>query len=229
MEFNLAAVHEAIAAAIPDRECIVAGDDRRSWAQVTDRTRRLAGYLHDRGLGRVTPRAQLPPWESGQDHVALYLHNCPEYIEAMLGAFKARAAPFNVNYRYVRDELAYLFADARPVAVLYHAALGPTLEQAGPLPEVMICVDDGSGIAPLPGSVPYEQALEATGVAPHDLDPDDCYLLYTGGTTGRPKGALWRQADIFVAGMSGASSSTAWRRSSSGRGTASSACCPSPR
>jgi 3-oxocholest-4-en-26-oate---CoA ligase len=204
MEFNLAAIHEAVAAAVPDDECIVTADRRLSWAEVTDRTRRLADYFRRRGLGAVVPRSDLSPWESGQDHVALYLRNCPEYIEAMLGAFKARAVSFNVNYRYVPDELRYLFADAGPKALIYHAAFAPALRQSGPLPEVLICVDDGSGETPLPGSVAYEDALaQGEPHRPENLSPDDCYLLYTGGTTGMPKGALWRQADIFVAGMSG--------------------------
>ena len=112
---NLAAIHEAIAAAIPERECLVFRERRLTWAQVTDRTRRLADVLRRAGLGCSRERAQLRNWESGQSHVALYLYNGNEYLEGMLGAFKARCVPFNVNYRYVEEELEYLFdnADAR--------------------------------------------------------------------------------------------------------------------
>ncbi|MEE8580655.1 MAG: AMP-binding protein, partial [Myxococcota bacterium] len=99
--FNLARVHEAIAAAIPDRECLVFRDRRFSWQQVTERSRRLADVLRRHGLGATRPRSTLENWESGQDHVALYMHNGNEYLEGMLGAYKARCAPFNVNYRYV--------------------------------------------------------------------------------------------------------------------------------
>ena len=116
MDFNLAEIHEAIAAAVPERECIVHGARRLTWAQVNDRSRRLANLLRARGLGGTRERAGLDGWESGQDHLALYLYNGPEYLEGMLGAFKARVAPFNVNYRYVEEELLYLMRDARPRA-----------------------------------------------------------------------------------------------------------------
>src|SRR5581483_8225983 len=112
MDLNLAEIHEAIAAAVPDRECIVFRDRRLTWRDVTDRTRRLANHLRSRGLGLHRERGELAGWQSGQDHLAIYLHNGNEYLEAMLGAFKARVAPFNVNYRYVAEELVYLLRDA---------------------------------------------------------------------------------------------------------------------
>ena len=97
MEFSVAEVHEAIAATRPDAECLVFRDLRLTWADVTERTRRLANYLIDAGLGTHTERSQLAGHESGQDHLAVYLHNGNEYLESMLAAFKARVAPFNVN------------------------------------------------------------------------------------------------------------------------------------
>src|SRR5512139_3928583 len=111
MEFNLAQVHEAVAAAVPDRECVVWRDRRLSYAEITERTRRLANHLLGRGLGVRAERATLGGHESGQAHLACYLHNGNEYLEAMLGAYKARVAPFNVNYRYVTEELRYLLND----------------------------------------------------------------------------------------------------------------------
>src|SRR5208283_793950 len=93
---NLGTIHEAIASAIPGREALVFRDRRFTWAEVADRTRRLAAVLRGHGLGCHAERAGLRNWESGQDHVALYLHNGNEYLEGMLGAFKARVAPFNV-------------------------------------------------------------------------------------------------------------------------------------
>ena len=107
-DHNVAALHEAIAAAVPERECIVAGGVRCTWGEVTDRTRRLAAVLADAGIGLrsdVADRAALPPWESPHDHVALYLHNGHEYLEGMLGAWKARAVAVNINYRNVATEL----------------------------------------------------------------------------------------------------------------------------
>ena len=119
---NLARIHEAIAEAIPDRECIVYGERRFSWAETTERTRRLAAVLRAAGLGRHRERSVLLGHESGQDHVALYLYNGNEYLEGMLGSYKACAAPFNVNYRYVDEELVYLLDNADAKAVVFHAS-----------------------------------------------------------------------------------------------------------
>lgn len=211
MEFNLAQVFSAVAAANPDRDCIVFGDRRFSFQQIEDRSRRLARALHDRGLGARRERAELAPHESGQSHLALYLANGNEYLEGMLGAYNARVAPFNVNYRYVADELVYLLTNARAEAIMYHARYAPTLaealQQAGDqLPAIsLIHVDDDSGNDPLPEAVRYEELLAATSADPLDLalSPDDLYVLYTGGTTGMPKGVLWRQHDIFINAMGG--------------------------
>lgn len=203
MELDLAGVHEAIAAVQPDHECLVAGERRLTWARMTERTRRLASLLHRHGLGCHRDRAELQPWESGQDHLALYLHNCPEYLEGMLGAFKARVAPFNVNYRYVADELRGLLADARPAAMVFHAAFAPRVAEI--LPDVpslrlLLQVPDRSGHELLAGARWYEDALESAPpvLPPVTPSPDDLFLLYTGGTTARPKGVLWRQGDAIA-------------------------------
>ena len=208
MDFNLAEINEAVAAAVPERECLVWRERRLSRARFNERTRRLANYLLSRGLRAHRERAALQRWESGQDHVALYMYNCPEYLEGMIGSFKARTVPVNVNYRYVAEELRYLLRDSGARAIVYHAGFAPTLAEVLPdLPEleVRIQVDDGSGHALLPGAVDYEAAL--AGSSPErpavDWSPDDLYILYTGGTTGMPKGVLWRQADIYVAALGG--------------------------
>jgi fatty-acyl-CoA synthase len=208
MELNLAEVSETIAAAIPDREMMVWRDRRLTYSQVAERSRRLANHLLARGLGVRRERAEIAGWESGQDHVALYLYNCPEYVEGMLGAYKSRTAPFNVNYRYVDEELVYLLRDAKARAIVYHACFAPTLARIRPqLPEleVLVQVSDSSGEPLLPGAVEYEAALAGASAARPDVacSPDDLYILYTGGTTGMPKGVLWRQADIFVAALGG--------------------------
>ena len=210
MEFNFAEVSEAIAAAVPDRELLVFRDRRLRAAELAQRSRRLASFLASRGLGAHRERAELANHESGQDHLAIYLYNGNEYIEGMLGAFKSRVAPLNVNYRYVEEELLYLFRNAGARAVLYHAEFAPrvaAIRSALPDLELLIQVADGSRNPLLPGAVDYETALAAASPTLPDLrhSPDDLYILYTGGTTGMPKGVLWRSADIYVAAMGAAS------------------------
>lgn len=208
MEFNLASIQEAIAEAIPERECLVFRDRRLCFRDFNERTRRLGNWLRERGLGVRRERDRLAGWESGQDHLALYLYNCNEYMEGMVGAYKARVAPFNVNYRYVEEELVYLLEDAGARGIVYHAGFAPMLAKVLPeLPEidVLLQVDDGSGNDLLPGAADYERALAGASAARPELEwsPDDLYILYTGGTTGMPKGVLWRQADIYIASLGG--------------------------
>jgi len=208
MEFNLATVNEAVAAAVPDRDAIVWGDRRISYGELAGRTRRLANHLLAEGFTVHAERDELAGHESGQDHLALYLHNGNEYLEGMLGAYKARVAPFNVNYRYVAEELQYLLTDSGARGIMFHSAFAPTLEAVrGELPKLttLLQVADASGHALLPGAVWYEDALAAASDAPPPVvpSPDDLYILYTGGTTGMPKGVLWRQADIYPAALGG--------------------------
>ena len=207
-ELALATVHEAIAETRPDAECLVSGDRRFTWAQVTERTRRLANALGDRGLGCHTERSALEGHRSGQDHVAIYLHNGNEYLEVMLGSLKARVASLNVNYRYVAEELRYLLTDSAARAVVVHSSFAPTLAEVLPdLPglEVILQVADDSGHDLLPGAVWYEDALAAASPERPDVEwsPDDLYMLYTGGTTGMPKGVMWRNADAMRACFGG--------------------------
>lgn len=208
MAFSFADVHEAIAAAIPDREALVWRDRRLTYGELASRSRRLANYLNQRGVGVHAEREALAGHESGQDHVALYLYNGNEYVEGMLGAFKARAASLNVNYRYVEEELQYLFDNSKCRALVYHAAFADrvaAVRDALPNLEVLIQVADQSGVDLLPGAVDYEEALASVSdeMPPVTPSPDDLYILYTGGTTGMPKGVLWRSDDIFVAAMGG--------------------------
>jgi acyl-CoA synthetase (AMP-forming)/AMP-acid ligase II len=207
---NVAELHEAIAARVGDRDCIVTATSRLSWDDVTDRTRRLARVLAGAGLGLRAAGGPMAVerWASPHDHVALYLYNGPEYLEGMLGAWKARCAPININYRYVAAELAYVLGDSRARAVIVGGHFVDTLAEVLPAlterlgdegPPLILQVDDGSGAPLLPGARWYEEALaSADPAAPEALSADDRYVLYTGGTTGMPKGVLWRQGDFLA-------------------------------
>lgn len=213
MEFNLAEVQEALAEQLGGREAIVSAERRFSWAELTDRTRRLANVLRSGGLTVRAERPGLADHETGQDRVAICLLNGHEYLESILGAMKARAAPCNVNYRYVTSELEELLADMSPRAVVYHGQFASSMEgalsrlcEAGVLDRpLLLQVGDGSGARLLDGALDYETALASASPARPAVQwsPDDLYVLYTGGTTGKPKGVLWRQADIFVTALGG--------------------------
>jgi acyl-CoA synthetase (AMP-forming)/AMP-acid ligase II len=202
MEINLAAVHEAIAAVIPESDCIVQGSARYTFAETTARTRKLAGALIAAGLGCHTEREHLHEWESGQDHVALLMHNSPEYLEVMLASYKSRTVPCNVNYRYVANELSYLLNDCSAKAIFFHSSYSKVLHdvlQELPGTPLLVQVPDISGLPLIPGAQWYDDVLangDASLVDPSTWSPDDLYCCYTGGTTGMPKGAIWRQADI---------------------------------
>ncbi|WP_067898118.1 AMP-binding protein [Nocardia vaccinii] len=202
IEFDFASTIELVARTFPDRPAIIHGMRRETFSDFVVRARRLARFLSDRGFGCFAERSELAGHEVGQHLMAQYLHNSPEYLEGMIGAYRARVAPFNINYRYGVDELRYLLRDARPAIIQFHSTFAPVLrealgsESAGIL---LLQVADDSGEPLLPGAIDYEQALAA--VEPViDVTPraDDLYVLYTGGTTGMPKGVLWRQADIAV-------------------------------
>jgi len=212
-ELGLAEVHEAIAASRPNDECLIFRDRRFSWAEVTDRTRQLANYLIGCGLGCHTERTDTDSHKSGQDHLAIYLHNGNEYLESMLGAFKARVAPLNVNYRYVAEELRYILEDSGARAIVVHSEFAPTLAEVLPkVPDLktILQVHDDSQNGLLPGAVWYEDALAAASAQRPAVawSPDDLYLLYTGGTTGMPKGVMWRNGDAMVECFGGSKTAT---------------------
>lgn len=209
-EFTVPQVADTVAAVLPDRELVVHRDRRFTYTDIIARSNRLAAYLHSRGLGCHTERDGLAPHECGQDLLGIYAYNGSEYLEGLLGAFRARVAPFNVNFRYVRAELEYLLTDAGATALLYHAAFAPRVAEILPnLPRrpVLIQIADDSGHELLEGAADYE-SIVSNGPAdppPVQPSPDDLYVLYTGGTTGMPKGVLWRQHDIFMTAFGGRS------------------------
>src|SRR5699024_6608442 len=160
--------HEAIAAAIPDRECLVHRDRHLTWAEVNDRTRRFAAGLAERGVGRRGALADVAGWESPHHHVALYLHHGAEYLDAMLGTMEAGAAAIDVNCRSVAEGLRHLLTAARARVVVRHEAFSPVLAEVlphRPAVELLVRVPDGSGRAPLPGAVDYEELLAAADPA----------------------------------------------------------------
>jgi 3-oxocholest-4-en-26-oate---CoA ligase len=210
-EWSLPRVLDVVTEAAPDREMLVWTSVRRTFADVRQRTRRFAAFLRAHGLGVQRERADLERWECGQSRVAILLSNCPAYIETMVGAWRARAVPYNVNHHYNAREIAALLHQIGSDAVVYHRRLAPLLVDAHLAGRVLVHVDDASDVDALPGSVAFEDAIDSGG----DVDalpspsPDDLYLACTGGTTGTPKGVMWRQADIYVSGMAGIEGATA--------------------
>ena len=154
--YNLAAVYEAVASRVPTRDCIVFRDRRCTFKDVNRRSRQLAHVLHGRGLGaRPEGRAGLADHESHQDHLAIYAYNGNEYLETMLGCFKARVVPVNINFRYVSEELRYVLRDSGAKAIVYQSAFAPVLAEAlRGLPELrhLFQVDDGTSNGLLPGA-----------------------------------------------------------------------------
>lgn len=209
-EWSLIDVQDVLAAAVPDREMLVSPDVRRSYREVRQRTLGLAGFLAENGLGALRERGELERWECGQSPVGLVMHNRCEYIESMLGCYRARAVPFNVNHQYTPGELRALLDMVGAAAIIHQRSLGPHIAAAVDASSlVLIDIADGSGVDPLAGSTPFETAVQHTASDATTPSPDDLYMVCTGGTTGSPKAVLWRQADIFVAGMGGSDTTTA--------------------
>jgi 3-oxocholest-4-en-26-oate---CoA ligase len=189
--WNLADVFERIAGQIPDELAQQQGDRVFTWAELDRRANGVARSLLDAGLVE-------------QDKVAQYLYNGPEYIESLYASFKAGMATVNTNYRYAADELVYLWDNADVIAVVFHGTFVPTIDDIRarlPRIRVWLWVDDGSHPCPDWAS-PYERAASADPgrtIGPWGRSGDHLFLLYTGGTTGMPKGVMWRQDDMFLA------------------------------
>jgi 3-oxocholest-4-en-26-oate---CoA ligase len=192
--WNFAELWERIADRFPDADAQVQGTRRVSWRDFDRRADGLARHLLDGGAQH-------------QDKVALYLYNAPEYLEASFATYKAGLVPVNTNYRYLDEELAYLWDNADAVAVIFHGSFTERVESVrGRLPDVRhwIWVDDGSGPKP-DWAEAYEDAAATPTtrvVAPWGRSGDDILMIYTVGTTGMPKGVMWRQDDLIRAVIS---------------------------
>ncbi|WP_102145544.1 acyl-CoA synthetase [Mycobacterium hubeiense] len=205
-EWTIGAVLDAIADTIPDRTMTVCGDRRSTFGESADRTRKLANFLAGNGLGAHRERNALERWECGQDRVALIMHN-DLYPDMVIGCTKARTVPVNVNYHYTPREIQELLDYIAPRAVIYHRSLGAKFADVLPpaSADLLVSIDDGSAAPELAGAVRLETALaQGDTEQPVTPSPDDLLMICTGGTTGRPKGVLWRQSDIYVSSMVGA-------------------------
>ena len=188
--WNFADLWETVAAQIPDALAQQQGDRAYTWAEFNRRANGVAAAL-------------LRSDSAEQDKVAQYLYNSPEYLESVFAAFKAGFAVVNTNYRYAADELVYLWDNADTTAVVFHGTFAEqcdAVRERVPKVQVWLWVDDGSGPCP-DWATPYEQAA-AAGTddnisGPWGRSGDHLLLLYTGGTTGMPKGVMWRQDDLF--------------------------------
>ena len=205
-EWTVGAVLDAIADVVPDRLMTVCGDRRSTFAESAGRTNRLANYFSDKGFGVYAARETIERWECGQDRVALIMYN-DLYPDMVIGCLKARVVPVNVNHHYSAHEIRDLLDYVRPRGIIYHRSLGARFAEVLPPigTELLLSIDDGSAAPELPGSVSLDDAL-AVGSSDFHLagSPDDLIMMCTGGTTGRPKGVLWRQSDMYVSSMVGA-------------------------
>lgn len=205
-EWTVGAVLDAIADVIGDRVMTVCGTRRSTYAESASRTSRLANFLTANGFGAHRERDTLNRWECGQDRVALLMYN-DLYPDAVIACLKARVVPVNVNYSYSPREIADLLCYVRPRGIIYHRSLGARCAEVLPSEgaELLISIDDGTDTAELPGAISLDDALAQGGPGvPAPGSPDDLIMMCTGGTTGRPKGVLWRQSDMYVASMVGA-------------------------
>ncbi|MGW2231707.1 acyl-CoA synthetase [Streptomyces formicae] len=202
MEYNLADLFESVVDVVPDREALVhvdhpgTGAERRlTYAELDAAANRVAHHLIDSGL---------KPGE----HLGLHLYNGVEYLQTVLGCLKARLVPVNVNYRYVEEELVYLYRDADLAALVFDAEFTERVAAAVPRTEKLrhlVRVGTPPADAPALDAVAFTDA-EATGSPERGFGPrsaDDQFIIYTGGTTGMPKGVMWRQEDLFFAGLFG--------------------------
>ena len=191
MAWNYANLWESVAAATPDRPALIHGERRIAWKELDARANALAAAFVQAGLTQ-------------QSKVAAYLFNGPEYLETYFAAFKAGAVPFNTNYRYGGDELTYLFDNADAEAVVFHASFAATADKVrGRLPKVKAWIAVAEEGHPVPDWALDYDAIVAEGAprfeAPWGRSGDDLLIMYTGGTTGMPKGVMWRQEDLFKA------------------------------
>jgi acyl-CoA synthetase (AMP-forming)/AMP-acid ligase II len=188
MALNIADLFEHAADAFAGRIAVACGDRQLTYRELDERTNQLAHHLAGLGVGRG-------------DHVGMYARNSIEALETLIATYKLRARTVNINYRYVESELRYMFTDADLVALVYDREFAPLVSAVLPdAPGVLgsVVIGDGDGGLPAPG-VPYDDALAAASPE-RDFGPrsgEDIYLLYTGGTTGYPKGVLWRQQDVW--------------------------------
>ena len=189
--WNFADAWESVAARLQDAPAQQHQDQIFTWSVFNRRANGVATTLLQAGVRR-------------QDKVAQYMYNCPQYLESIFATFKAGLAPVNTNYRYTDDELVYIWDNADVVAVVFHGVFAETIERLRhrvPGVIVWLWINDGSGACPMWATdyeVCAEQDTETNVQGPWGRSGDDLLLLYTGGTTGMPKGVMWRQEDLFL-------------------------------
>jgi acyl-CoA synthetase (AMP-forming)/AMP-acid ligase II len=204
MEFNLADLFENAVDHYSEKECIVANGQRRTYGEIEANANRIAHELSARGIGPG-------------DRVGIYGLNSVQWVETLWAVFKVRGVWININYRYVEDELRYIFDNADLKAIVFDRQYAPrvaAVRDCMPASSHLVYIEDGSGVDMMGlDAQSYEEAL-AAGSPERDFgprSPDDHYILYTGGTTGMPKGVVWRHEDVFFALGGGIDTQTGWK------------------
>ncbi|HEY4378150.1 MAG TPA: AMP-binding protein, partial [Acidimicrobiales bacterium] len=192
MGFNIADLFEHAVDAVPDRTALIVGTTHLTYRELDEAANRLANHFIGQGFGTG-------------DHIGIYGPNSVEWAISMLAAFKIRAVPININFRYVEDELLYLFDNADLTGLVHSREFAPrvasVLDRAPKLRHLVVIDDETDEDATVAGSIPFDEAAAAASPERPELErsPDDHYVIYTGGTTGMPKGVVWRHEDVFYA------------------------------
>lgn len=208
--FTFAELFYALAQEFPGEPAFIEDERTVTWSELSHQVSLVAEFVKDRGLGSRLPRSQLRNHESGQDHVAICMQNSVEYMAVYLGSCAARTAPLNINYKYTAEELRFVLVDSAAKVLAYDSHFAQVVAEAtqGLATDIVLVENTPAGASPKIESATslssiYANEPKAPELLAIESSPEDFVLLYTGGTTGMPKGVMWAQEDLFVQALGG--------------------------